>query len=146
RIHLFKSSPHEHVLLLTMHHIVVDFWSIAIILSEFSALYAAGQPGVEEMLPALESQYLDYANWQTEMLAGSEGERLWTYWRQQLGGELPTLNLPTDRPRRQVQTFRGAAHAFRLDSTLTSQLKALTASAAEDLFTVLLAVFQTLLY
>lgn len=141
RMRLFKRSPHEHILLLTVHHIVVDFWSVAIILSELSTLYAA-----QETLPALESQYLDYANWQMEMLAGPDGERLWTYWRQQLGGELTTLKLPTDRPRRQVQTFRGAAHAFRLDSMLTSQLKALTASAEQDMFTLLLAAFQTLLH
>jgi len=146
RIHLFKSSPHEHVLLLTMHHIVVDFWSIAIILSELSTLYTAEQRGAEVMLPALESQYLDYANWQMEMLAGLEGERLWTYWQQQLAGELTTLNLPTDRPRKQVQTFRGAAHSFRLDSTLTSQLKTLIASEAEDMFTLLVAAFQALLH
>jgi natural product biosynthesis luciferase-like monooxygenase protein len=141
RIHLFKSSAHEHVLLLTLHHIVVDFWSIAIILSELSTLYAA-----LEVLPALESQYLDYANWQMEMLAGSEGECLWTYWRQKLAGELTVLNLPTDRPRQQVQTFRGAAHTFQLDSTLTSQLKALIGSEAVDMFTLLLAAFQTLLH
>src|SRR5262249_10194530 len=92
----------------------------------------------------LESQYLDYANWQIEMLAGPEGERLWTYWRQQLAGELTTLNLPTDRPRQQVQTFRGAAHAFRLDSNLTSQLRALIATG--DVSTLLLAAFQVLLH
>jgi len=146
RIHLFRGSPHEHVLLLTMHHIVVDFWSIAIILSELLTLYASGQHGAEKMLPALMSRYLDYANWQMEMLAGPEGERLWTYWRQQLGGELTTLNLPTDRPREQFQTFRGAAHAFRLDSTLTSQLKTLASSEAEDMFTLLLTAFQVLLH
>jgi natural product biosynthesis luciferase-like monooxygenase protein len=146
RIHLFKSSPHEHVLLLTMHHIVVDFWSVALILDELSTLYAAGQRRAEEMLPAPESQYLDYANWQMEMLAGPEGERLWTYWCQQLAGELTLINLPTDRPRKQVQTFRGAAHAFRLAPTLTSQLKALAASEAEDMFTLLLAAFQALLH
>ena len=145
RIHLFKTSPHEHVLLLTMHHIVVDFWSIAIILSELSMLYAAGQQRAE-VLPALESQYLDYANWQMEMLEGPEGERLWTYWRQQLASKLRALDLPTDRPRKQVQTFRGAAHAFRLDSTLTAQLKALSTNEAVDMFTLLLAAFQALLY
>lgn len=146
RIHLFKSSPHEHVLLLTMHHIVVDFWSVALILEELSTLYAAGQRSAAEVLPALESHYLDYANWQMEMLEGPEGERLWTYWRQQLAGDLKPLSLPTDRPRQQMQTFRGTAHAFRLDSTLTSQLKALAASEAEDMFTLLLAAFQSLLY
>jgi natural product biosynthesis luciferase-like monooxygenase protein len=146
RIHLFKSSPHEQILLLTMHHIVVDFWSVAIILGELSTLYAAAQRRAVEVLPALESQYLDYANWQMEMLAGPEGERLWTYWRQQLAGELTPLNLPTDRPRRQVQTFRGAAHSFRLDPTLTSELKTLAASEAEEMFTLLLAAFQSMLH
>jgi len=143
RIHLFNRSSQEHVLLLTAHHIVVDFLSVAIILSELSTVYDAGQ---HEILPALECQYLDYANWQSEMLAGPEGKRLWTYWRQQLAGDLIPLTLPTDRPRRQVQTFRGAAHAFTLDSTLTSQLKALTAPEAADMFTLLLAAFQSLLY
>ena len=146
RIHLFKTSPHEHVLLLTMHHIVVDFWSIAIILSELSTFYAAEQRRAEVALPALESQYLDYANWQLKMLSGSEGERLWNYWRQRLSGELTTLNLPVDRPRQQVQTFRGAAHTFRLDSTLTSQLKTLIASETRDMFTLLVAAFQVLLH
>ena len=143
RIHLFKTATHEHVLLLTLHHIVVDFLSVAIILNELSTLYA---PCAEKILPALDSQYLDYANWQMETLAGPEGERLWTYWRHQLRGELTTLNLPTDWPRKQVQTFRGAAHAFRLDSTLTSQLKALIAFEAGDMFTLLLAAFQLLLH
>jgi natural product biosynthesis luciferase-like monooxygenase protein len=146
RIHLFKSSSHEHVLLLTAHHIVIDFWSVALILDELSTLYATGQRRAEEVLPALESQYLDYANWQMEMLAGPEGERLWTYWRQQLAGAPAPLNLPTDRPHKQVQTFRGAAHSFRLDPTLTSQLKTLAASEAEDMFTLLLAAFQSLLH
>ena len=145
RIHLFNKSSQEHVLLLTAHHIVVDFLSIAIILSELSTLYDAGPHCADEMLPALECQYLDYANWQSEMLAGPEGERLWAYWRQQLAGELTPLTLPTDRPRRQVQTFRGAAHAFTLDSTLTAQLKALTALEATDMITLLLAAFQSLL-
>jgi natural product biosynthesis luciferase-like monooxygenase protein len=145
-IHLFKSSPHEHVLLLTMHHIVVDFWSVALILSELSTLYAAGQRCADEILLPLEFQYLDYANWQIEMLAGSEGERLWTYWRQQLTGKLTPLNLPTDRPRRQVQTFRGAARAFKLGARLTTQLKVLAISEAADMFTLLLAAFQSLLY
>src|SRR5262249_3369310 len=123
-----------------------DFWSVAIILSELSTLYAGRQRGVEEILPVLESQYLDYANWQMEMLAGKEGEQLWTYWRQQLGGELTKLNLPADRPRKQVQTFRGAAYTFRLDSALTSQLKSVIAAEAVDMFTLLVAAFQVLLH
>ena len=66
------------------------------------------------VLPPLDLQYTDYVRWQTEMLAGPQGERLWAYWRKQLAGPLPVLNLPTDRPRPPIQTYRGASHDFNL--------------------------------
>ncbi len=90
--------------------------------------------------------YLDYVRWQIERLASAPGEQLWTYWQQQLAGELPTLNLPTDRPRPPLPTSRGAAHTFCVDSALTSQLRDLAHTEGTTLYTVLLSAFQTLLH
>jgi len=101
RVNLFTRSPKEHVLLLVVHHIAIDFWSLALLLTELGALYPAEKTGLPVPLPALGAQYADYVRWQAEMLAGPEGERLWAYWRKQLAGRLPLLELrPTGRGRR----------------------------------------------
>ncbi|MBV9385175.1 MAG: hypothetical protein JOZ78_01980, partial [Chroococcidiopsidaceae cyanobacterium CP_BM_ER_R8_30] len=112
RVNLFTRSATEHILLLAVHHIAVDFWSLIVLLDELRVLYPA-QKGAKgdngnslSPLPPLMWQYKDFVRWQTEMLASEEGERLWTYWQKQLAGELPVLNLPTDRPRPPVQTYR----------------------------------------
>ena len=146
RVNLFTRSAEEHVLLLTMHHIVVDFLSFVIILDELRALYAAERAGVEARLPEPAKQYLDYANWQVEMLEGPQGEGLWDYWRKQLAGRLPVLNLPTDRPRLQSQTFRGATQTFKLSEEVTRRLKSFARAEGVGLFTALLAALQVLLY
>ena len=93
-------------------HIAIDAFSLGILLEELRVLYTAAQAGIQALLPPLELQYTDYGRWQAEMLAGPEGERLWAYWQQQLAGELPTLPLPTDRPRPLVQTYQGASGKF----------------------------------
>src|SRR5271169_2298141 len=108
RVDLFTRSAQEHILLLVIHHIVVDFWSLAVILNELGVLYAAEKAGRPAALPPLDQQYTDFVRWQTEMLASPAGERLWGYWEKQLAGPLPVLNLPTDRPRPPIQMFRGA--------------------------------------
>ncbi|HYP26891.1 MAG TPA: MupA/Atu3671 family FMN-dependent luciferase-like monooxygenase [Blastocatellia bacterium] len=146
RVSLFTRSGQEHVLLLTMHHIVVDFLSFAIILDELRALYAAERAAVDAGLPELATQYLDYADWQVEMLEGPRGEGLWDYWRKQLAGDLPALNLPTDRPRLQAQTFRGATQTFRLNEELTERLKSFAQAEGVSLFMALLAALQVLLH
>ena len=99
RVSLFNCSERDRVLLITMHHIVCDGWSVWLLLEELRELYQAQINQVESSLPSLEFSYLDYVRWQSELLASVEGERLWSYWQQQLAGELPLLNLPTDRPR-----------------------------------------------
>ena len=96
--------------------------------------------------PAHVPQYTDFVRWQAEMLAGPEGERHWTYWQHELVGELPMLNLPIDRPRPRVQTYRGASHTFELGEELSKQLKALANAEKTTLYTILLAAFQVLLY
>ena len=80
------------------------------------------------------------------MLAGPQGERLWSYWRKQLAGPLPVLNLPTDRPRPPIQTYRGASHDFTLNEELSALLKALAKANGATLYMVLLAAFQVVLY
>ena len=146
RVHLFTQSENEHLLLLTAHHIAVDFWSLDIVLDELRVLYPAERAGVPAPLPPLRAQYTDYAAWQAALLAGPDGERLWTYWQRQLEGKLSVLNLPTDRPRLPTQTYHGAPHSFRLDQELVQQLKTLAKAEGVTLYTLLLTAFYTLLY
>src|ERR1700730_1035813 len=146
RVNLFTRSAKDHVLLLVVHHIVIDFWSLALLLTELGALYPAEKAGVKAPLPALDSQYTDYVRWQAEMLAGPEGERLWAYWRKQLAGQLPLLELPTDRPRPPAPTYRGASYEFHLNYELSSRLKALAKAQGATLYMVLLAAFQVILH
>ncbi|WP_234898816.1 condensation domain-containing protein, partial [Mycolicibacter kumamotonensis] len=137
----------DHVLLLTVHHIAVDFWSIDIILDELRALYAA-EHGAGPATPpgAPPDRYVDYAAQQTRMLAGPDGEKLWEYWRETLRGELPTLALPTDRPRPAVQTYGGALHRFSIDAQVTAGLKQLGRAVGATPYMTLLAAYAVLLH
>ncbi len=146
RVNLFTCSANDHVLLLVVHHIVIDFWSLALLLTELGTLYPAERAGARALLPALDSQYTDYVRWQAEMLASAEGERLWVYWQKQLAGQLPLLELPTDRPRPPVPTYRGASYDFHLNYELSSRLKALAKAQGATLYMVLLAAFQVILH
>jgi hypothetical protein len=146
RVNLFTSSGREHVLSIVVHHIVIDFWSLALLLSELGVLYPAEKAGVPATLPAFASQYTDYVRWQDEMLSSAEGERLWGYWRKQLAGQLPLLELPTDRPRPAVPTYQGASYDFQLQDDLSSRLKALAKGQGATLYMVLLTAFQVLLH
>ncbi|MCM3904757.1 MAG: amino acid adenylation domain-containing protein [Pyrinomonadaceae bacterium] len=146
RATLFISGPKDYVLLLTTHHIVIDFPSIAILMYEIFAVYAAEKAGASVPLAPLKFSYSDFIRWQTKMLAGAEGEEHWVYWREKLGGELPALNLPTDRPRPVVQTYRGAVHKFELGRELSQQLNTLAQAEGVTLYMLLLAAFQALLH
>lgn len=146
RVNVFTRSAQEHFLVLVVHHIVIDFWSLAILLNELGALYPAEVAGAQAALPALGLQYTDYVRWQSEMLAGAEGERLWAYWQRQLAGQLPVLDLPTDRPRQPVQTHRGGSYDFNLNDELSGQLKVLAKAQGATLYVVMLAAFQVMLH
>jgi amino acid adenylation domain-containing protein len=146
RVKLFSRSPQEHILLLVIHHIVVDFWSLAVILNELGTLYLAEKAGRPACLRPLDLQYTDFVRWQAGMLAGPAGERLWDYWKQQLAGPLPVLNLPTDQPRPPIQMFRGAQHDFTLDADLARRLKGFAKAEGVTLYMVLLAAFELMLY
>ena len=146
RVNLFRRSMREHILLLSLHHIVTDFWSLGILMRELGALYEGETSGATLDLAPLPVEYSDYARWQTNMLAGDEGERLWSYWQEKLAGELPVLDVPADAPRPLAQTFRGASEGIVFDAKLTAELKALSQAQGTTLYMTLLAAFQVLLY
>jgi len=141
RLTLLERTREEHVLLLVLHHIAVDFWSIDVILDELRMLYAAEHGAARPPVPA--ESFVDYAEQQTRMLAGAEGEDLWAYWHKQLAGDLPILQLPTDRPRPAVQTYPGTVHRFTLDDTVTAGLRQLGRSMGTTPYMTLLAAYAT---
>ena len=136
----------EHVLVVTIHHIVSDAWSLDVLVGELAALYEAFDEGRCPALPALPVQYADFALWQRERMQGAALEAQLGYWKQKLGGRLPVLELPTDRPRPSAQSFRGARTPFVLSPELTEELNLLCRREGVTLFMLLLAAFQTLLY
>ncbi|HYY98004.1 MAG TPA: condensation domain-containing protein, partial [Pyrinomonadaceae bacterium] len=142
---LLRLNDDEHVLLLTMHHIVSDGWSSGVMVRELTALYEAYRKGADSPLEELGVQYADYALWQREHVAGEALETQLDYWRRQLGGDLPVLELPTLRARASVQTFRAAAHARALPPKLSEELKGLSLGEDATLFMTLLAALQVLL-
>ncbi|HEY0737635.1 MAG TPA: amino acid adenylation domain-containing protein, partial [Herpetosiphonaceae bacterium] len=144
RATLLRLHCESHVLLLTMHHIIADGWSMGVFISELSALYAATVSGEAPALPVLPIQYADYAVWQRDWLQGAVLERQLNYWRQQLA-DLPVLELPTDYPRPPALSFRGALHRFTLPKSLSDELVALSQREGVTLFMTLLAAWQVLL-
>ncbi|OBK35653.1 non-ribosomal peptide synthetase [Mycobacterium sp. 1245111.1] len=144
RFNLINQGPDEHLLVLTLHHIAVDMWSIDLILDELRQLYAAEHGAPPPPLPPM--RYVDYSLDQTRAIEGAEGDRLWRYWSQQLAGETPMLRLPVDRPRGAVQTYRGAVHRFSIDRALTAQLKDVGRAAGATPYMTLFAAYATLLH
>jgi amino acid adenylation domain-containing protein len=145
RVTLIKLAAQSHVLLLTMHHIISDGWSMGVLIDELSVLYSAFCGGKASPLPELTIQYADFAHWQQQWLRGEVLQSQLDYWKQQLAGAPPLLELPTDRPRPSVQTFAGSTKYFQLNAELTSQLKTLSRQSGVTLFMTLLAAFSTLL-
>ncbi len=146
RVCLFRRGPSEYVLVLAMHHIAMDLWSLGVILEDIRVLYAAERAGTPASLAEPGAEYAAFARWQAKLLAGSEGERLATYWRQQLAGGTPELNLPTDRTRPPVRSHNGSSLELTLDSRLTAQLRMLARSEGATLYATMLAAFQVLLH
>src|SRR5918999_6419522 len=146
RAALLQLWPNEHVLLLTIHHIVSDGWSQSILLNELSVLYEAHVAGRASPLPKLPIQYADFAEWQREWLSSAVLQRQLDYWRKHLAGAPPSLELPTDRPRPAVQSFNGARESFSLSRNLSAQLAELGRREDATLFMTLFAAFGVLLY
>jgi len=144
RYQVVRLAADDHLLLITLHHIVADGWSLGILFRELGALYRAAREGVPDPLPPLPIQYADFAEWQRERLSGAalEGEVEW--WRQRLDGA-STLALPTDRPHPPVQSFRGGTLPISLPPELGERVERLAREEDATPFMVLLAAFSTLL-
>mgnify|MGYP002778537453 CR=1 FL=1 len=142
---IFKIDAFEHILLLNLHHIIADGWSIGVLVRELGVLYAAFNTGKLSPLPELSIQYADFAHWQRQWLQGEVLESQLSYWRSQLAN-LSVLNLATDRTRSAIQSYQGATHNFQLSKNFAQSLEALSQQAGVTLFMTLLAAFQTLLY
>jgi len=146
RAQLLRVTDEQQVLLLTMHHIISDGWSVGIFFRELSLLYEAACQGRRSPLPELPIQYADYAQWQRERLSGTALAELLDYWRKQLTGAPGVLELPLDHVRPAVQSFRGELRAFQLGEELTRRLRELSQRQGVTLFMTLLAAFKVLLY
>ena len=142
---LIRLGDTEHVLLITMHHIVSDGWSLGILIHELSALYGAYREGRVDPLPALEIQYADYAAWQRRHLSGDALQEQMAYWQQTLAGIAAMHRIPTDRERPSQQDHRGAVIGFELDERLTGGLRALSLRHGTTLFTTLLTAWGIVL-
>lgn len=145
RARLLRLDAQEHVLLLTKHHIASDGWSLDVLIREVGSLYPSFSRGDASPLPELPIQYADYALWERERLQSEELDQHLAYWREQLAGAPPVLELPADRPRPPAQSFRGAQHAFVLSPDLTARLRQLSRREGVTLFMTLLAAFNVLL-
>ena len=146
RTTVLRLGENEHVGLLTMHHIVSDGWSTGILIREMAVLYDAFCSDRPASLPELPIQYADFAHWQRHWLEGEVLETQLTYWKQQLLGAPPLLELPADHPRPPLQTFRGAHQSILLTRTVGDGLKALSRQEGATLFMTLLAAFTILLH
>jgi len=142
RFRLVRLDPEEHVVVGTLHHIACDAWSTAILIREVVALYDAFAAGAPSPLPELPIQYADYARWERGWLQGKVLDRQLAFWRRQLGGDLPDLELPTDRPRPIRPSLRGGKHTARLAPELAERLRALSRKHGTTLFMTLLAAFS----
>jgi len=145
RTTLLRLAAEEHVLLVTLHHIVSDGWSTAILVRELSALYAAFIAGAESPLTELPVQYADYSVWQRNWLDGEVLDKQLQYWRQQLAGAPEVLELPTDRVRPAVQTFNGASISVNLKDEVSAGLQRLSRERGVTLYMTMLAAFKGLL-
>jgi len=143
---LIRLSETDHTLFLCLHHIVTDAWSTALLLRELITLYEAFKANEPSPLDELPIQYADFAVWQRQFLTGDVLEKQRSYWTEQLAGAPAMLELPLDRPRPAVQTFRGAYESFTISAELNAALKGLARQEGATLFMTLLAAFQTLVW
>ncbi|MCP4657354.1 MAG: non-ribosomal peptide synthetase, partial [bacterium] len=145
RAQLLRLTPREHVAVFTLHHIISDGWSLGLLVRELSAWYAALAGGSPAPLPELPIQYADFAVWQRRWLAGEVLDQELAWWRQELAASPQVLDLPTDRPRPPVQSFRGRSEPVQLAPELTLALQELARRQGATVFMTLAAAFQVLL-
>ena len=146
QLRLLRLEEQEHILLLTMHHIISDGWSWGVLLHELAVLYEAFSQGHPSPLPELPMQYADYAHWQQQWLHSEAGQAQLAYWTQQLHDPLHSLDLPTDRPRPTELSLRTARQSFQFPNELTLAITRLSRQEGVTVFMILVAAFKTLLY
>jgi amino acid adenylation domain-containing protein len=146
RVSLYTRGPADHVLLLTIHHIAADAWSLLLLFQEFTRLYEEFSGGATAGLSRPAVTYADYSAWQDQMLRGPEGKRLWDYWREKLAGPRASLMLPSNRPRPPLQSIRGASISFELTAMQVERVKVLARQEGTTAFVILLTCFQAFLH
>jgi amino acid adenylation domain-containing protein/non-ribosomal peptide synthase protein (TIGR01720 family) len=146
RFKLLRTGADEYILLIIIHHIIVDGWSMGIFIKELCHLYQSFASGSPISLPELNIQYGDFVVWQQENITGEILQKQLKYWEQQLADKPPLLELPTDKPRPAIQSFAGATHEFKIDGDLTQQLRNLSQKLGVTSFHTLLTAFVVLLY
>lgn len=146
KVNLFRVSEENHILLVSMHHIVNDGFSMSVILNELKSLYESELSGEQPSLPHLDFTYNDYIKSQDEFIKSDKGAEQYEYWRKELGGELPVLNLPLDKTRPSIQTFSGAVEYFELEQELVEKLKKLSSAEGTTLFVTLLTAYEIFLH
>ncbi len=146
RLALWRLGPDDHLFLLCIHQIINDGWSMKVFTNELTAFYTSFVSSTSAGLDELPIQYADFAIWQREPFARSEFASEMEYWKKQLSGELPILELPLDRPRPPEKTFQGARHYFSLSDSLLTSLRSLAERENATLFMLLLAAFKVLIY
>jgi len=146
RVQVVRLAEDEHLLLMTMHHIVSDGWSLKLMGHEWELLYNAYRAGETSPLSELPIQYADFAVWQREWMRGELLEKQLEYWREQLGGELPEMELPMDHARPARQSFRGAAESLEFGGEALRRLKEIGRERSATLFMTLIAVFDVLMW
>ena len=146
RVTLIRLDKLEHIIFLTMHHIISDGWSTGILVAEVASIYQAFLAGKPSPLPELPIQYIDYAVWQRDYLQGDTLDKQLNYWKQKLGGQLPRLKLPYRQQQPAVKTNRSLSHEFELSQKLTLSLKQLSRQTETTMFMVILTTLKTLLY
>src|SRR5262249_49047460 len=146
RATLLKLGQEDHVLLLVIHHIASDGWSMGVLFRELSAAYETFSSGKPLSLPDLPIQFADYAVWQRQWLRGEVLDSQLRYWKKQLADAPALLELPTDRPRSAVQSHRGARQSLWLSEVASDALKSLSQREGVTLFMILLAAFKVFLH
>jgi amino acid adenylation domain-containing protein len=146
RVTVIRRTLHDHLVILSIHHIVTDMWSVALLLSQVSKNYKMYLQGEEPPFKKPRATYADHVQWQEDMLAGEEGQGHFQYWQEKLAGELPVLNLVTEKIRPPYQTDRGKSTFMRIDSALRDGLKQVADAQGANIHDLCLAAFKVLLY
>jgi amino acid adenylation domain-containing protein len=146
RLSVLLLDRHEHIFILTEHHLIHDGWTQGVLVRDFLALYESTSQGIPSPLPELAVQYADFAYWQRQWMSGEALEKQLDYWRRELAGAPPVFDLPADRPRPAVQSFRGAEYSLTINGELAEALRIASRREGVTLFMTMLAAFKTLLY